>query len=241
MFEPPQLPSSGQPGFPPPAEPARTLDRTAAMMLAAFGVVLLLCLGGGSAATVLLLRNPDAEPAAGATSEPAAAPATSEPAPAPTATATVKIIEPPKLGGRSKLRGGDLQASADALRERISSSPDPNVVSAAYGAPGAVGIVLMAATKADIARPQLHVSTTLASMSDGTVGVSGITDAPTGSLGGSATCGDTAVETPSGSRKAAVCAWADEGSIGLVVFYDGSAAAVAGEFSKLRAEIEKKG
>ncbi|MFF5076256.1 hypothetical protein ACFY36_04345 [Actinoplanes sp. NPDC000266] len=200
------------------------------LVLSAVAVLLVLCVGGGTAAVALLLRNQDAEPI---TTETVPGP-TTEPAPAP--TKTVKIVKPRTLGGRSQVRDADLQATADLLRTRIADSADPNFISGVYGKPGTKNTVLMAATTSSIAFPQRHVASTLSSFGNSTVGVSGITNAATGSLGGDATCGNTLVE----GQKAAVCAWADEGSIGLIVFYAKTASAAAGEFPQLRAEIEKK-
>jgi hypothetical protein len=203
-------------------------DRTVPILLTVVGVVLVLCVGGGTAAA-LVLRSQDTGPRA------VVAAPDSTAAPTPSPTRTVKVVEPTTLGGRPRLKG-DLVETAEMLETRISGPADTKSVSAAYGKPGTGNVVLMAAAAAaSIALPQQNVAGTLSSFGGTGAGVTGIVNVATGALGGSATCGNALVA----NQKAAVCVWADDGSIGLVVFLRRSVAEVAGEFPGLRAEIEK--
>jgi hypothetical protein len=209
--------------YQPPAK-----DRTVPILLTVVGVVLVLCVGGGTAAA-LVLRSQDTEPAAVVVAPPPTA------APTPSPARTVTIVEPKTLGGRPRAHDGDLEETAEMLKARISGPADTNSVSAAYGKPGTRNVVLMAAAAAPIALPQQNVAGTLSSFGGTGAGVTGIVNVPAGALGGSATCGNALVA----NQKAAVCVWADDGSIGLMVFPRRSVAEVAGEFPGLRAEIER--
>ena len=57
----------------------------------------------------------------------------------------------------------------------------------------------------------------------------------TGSFGGTAKCGNA---TASGV-KLAMCAWADNGSVGSIMWYFKTASQVKSQFPALRAQIEK--
>ena len=189
----------------------------------------MLCLGGGGAATALILRTDGAESTVAAVGpEPTVEPV-------PSAGSEVKVVRPGTLGGRAAVRDGDWRAAVELLEERIFGPSDTSSVSGAYGKVG--NVVLMAAAATSIGLPQQQVAGTLSSFGGSGVGVTGVVNASTGALGGHATCGNARVV----GRKAAVCVWADEGSIGVVAFPARSAAAVVGEFPRLRAEIEKKG
>ncbi|NMO53740.1 hypothetical protein HH310_21455 [Actinoplanes sp. TBRC 11911] len=223
-----QLPKPPYPGL-----PAGVKDRTFPIVLTVVVVLLVLCAGGGSAAAFLVRPSQDDKvSAAGAPPSPAPTPVPAEPA-APAPAPTVKIVAPTTLGGRVKVQERGLQATADMLKGRISGPTDTSSVSAVYGKPGTKNQVLMAASAGPDALPFQEVQITLTIFGMDTVGV---VNPSTGSLGGNATCANTVVA----GQKAAVCVWADEGSLGLVVFLAKSATAVAAEFPKLRAEIEKK-
>jgi hypothetical protein len=220
-----------------PPQPPYSADRTFAIVLSVVVAFVVLCVGGASASAFVILRGQDGRlSAADAPAGPAAVPAPppASPSASPSAPA-VRIVEPTTLGGRPKLYDGDLQATADMLKDRVTGPTDTHSVSAVYGKPGTKNVVLMAAAAGPNALLFQAVAGTLSTFGSSTVGVSGGVNPPTGSLGGNATCANTVVA----GQKAAVCVWADEGSLGLVVFPGKVAAAVAAEFPKLRAQIEK--
>jgi len=233
-----QQPGYAAPGFPPPAPPKK--NRTLPIVLLSIAVVLVLCIGG-TVALVLVGKNSDKNKdkvtTSGTTAPAVPTKSTDEPsAPATRNAASVKIVEPKTLDGLPKLNYKQFDSTVKLLKSIMSTYPGASgTVGAVYGRLGTKDAVLMTATKANVTDPELAVDGVVASGGQ-SVKVTGVTRVSTGSLGGTAKCGNA---TDSG-EKIAVCSWADEGSIGVVFFYFKSTSQIKDDFPKVRAQLEKK-
>ncbi|GAB2623225.1 hypothetical protein Aab01nite_16280 [Paractinoplanes abujensis] len=238
-----QQPPYGQPagGFPPPQAPKKK-SRTLPIILISVAIVLVLCIGGITA-IVLATRDGDTDrdnlsglsttaPTAAPTTEPAEEPTTEPPA-----ASTVSISEPATLGGRKKLTSQQFKAIADQLKSGLASVPGAtNSVGALYGDVADQNIVIVAAAEAPIANPKVELEQTFYGAGIGGLKIENITNAPTGALGGAAKCG----RSETSGIDMAICTWADEGSVGMIIWYYESVSGAKAEFPKLRAQIEKK-
>jgi hypothetical protein len=110
-------------------------------------------------------------------------------------------------------------------------------VGALYGTVAKRNIVIVAAAEAPIDDPATELDQTFYGAGIGGLKIENITKASTGTLGGSAKCGSA---TSSGVNMA-ICSWADDGSLGMLIWYSKSVSKAKAEFPKLRAEVEKKG
>jgi len=231
----------GQPGFPPPAPP-KPKSKTLPIVLTVVGIVLVLCVGGSIASVMAYNNNKDKENAADTTGE--TTPPTTEPtddettSPAPTQQASkVTIAAPKTLGGRPKLNDPSLASVTSALESGLGQIPGAtNSVGALYGSLAKQDIVVLAAAEAPIDDPETMLDLLFTSASTGGSKVQNVTAAPTGSLGGAAKCG-TAKDS---GTNMTFCTWADDGSLGMLIWYDKSVAKAKAEFPRLRAQIEKK-
>jgi hypothetical protein len=228
-------PEYGQPGFPPPVPPKKS--KTLPIVLTIVGIVLVLCVGGVVALYMIgknkadEINNDLANSTAGPT-------ATSTKGTEPTTPAAQKItIAAPKtLGGRPKLTDEQFAGMADAMQSSLQAYPGAtNAVSALYGTVSKQDIVVLAAAEAPIDNPQSTLNQTFSSLGIGGLKISNIVSAPTGSLGGAAKCGTS---DASGTAMA-ICSWADDGSFGMLIWYEKSISKAKAEFPKLRAQIEK--
>ncbi|WP_229069253.1 hypothetical protein [Actinoplanes sp. DH11] len=239
-----QSPYGPPPGYPmaPPPKKSKVLP----IVLISIAVFLVLCVGGVS---VLFLIGKDAAENDRGTvgpvtaSEPATAPETT--APGTTAPATpeetrgpaITIVEPRTLGGRPKLTDGQFAGITKQLRDGLAAGyPGSKSIGALYGEVENQDIVIAIGIATDIPDPEAALAGTFAGIGIGGLKVKNLTDAGTGDLGGVAQCGTA--ETS--GIDVAVCSWADEGSIGMFMWYFKTAAKVKAEFPKLRAQIEKK-
>lgn len=226
-------------GFPPPPPPKSKLTP---IVISVVALCLVLCVGVVTS-LYLIGKNAsdeakdavDAVSTGGTRTE-----STTEPTVAPTTTpprATITITEPAKLGGRPKLTDAEFADITEELRDSIADE---------YGAQGSVGafygdldnenIVIAIAVETEVPLPQVALAGTFAGVGSGGLKVTNLTEAPTGKLGGAAKCGDADAE----GVDVAVCSWADEGSIGMIMWYFKKAKQVKAEFPKLRAQIETK-
>jgi hypothetical protein len=235
-------PEYGQPGFPPPAGPPKPKSKAMPIVLTVIGIVLVLCVGGVTALYLVGKNKVDDinEQIANSTAEPTVAPTgeTADPTTPPaTGGGKVTIAAPKTLGGRPKLTDDQFAQMADSLKAGLSQLPNAtNSVGALYGTLAKQDMVVLAAAEAPIDDPQATLDALFGSPGLSGMKVSNVTSAPTGSLGGSAKCGNP--ET-SGSNLT-LCTWADEGSLGMLIWYDKSIASAKAEFPRLRAQIEKK-
>jgi len=239
-----------QPGFPPPGygqqpgypvtEPPKRKSKALPIALVAIAVVLVLCVGGGTAA-FLLVRNStedvanaleSAAPVPTVTTE--AAP-TTEPTPTEAAR-TITVVEPKKLGGRPKLTDEQFAGIAEQLESDLSEAPGATTsVGALYGNVAKRDIVVIAGVAAPVENPTQELNGTFLGAGVGGLKVTGITDVEPGPLGGEAKCG----KADASGVDMALCAWADDGSVGWIIWYFKSVKQAKGEFAELRGEIEK--
>ncbi|MEU8662400.1 hypothetical protein [Actinoplanes philippinensis] len=236
------VPQYGVPGFPPPPPPPRK-SKTTPIVISVVALVLVLCVG---VVTSLYLIGKNAAEKTGdaidaATSGDKRTESTSAPTAAPTSEApkaTIRLTEPAKLGGRPKLTDADIADVAETMREGLAADPGVRKsFSAFYGDVDKENVVVVAAAERDVPLPGPTLGGIFVGLGKGGLNVTNQTAVSTGAYGGAAKCGDSKA---SGSVDVAVCAWADEGSIGMVMWYFKKAKQVKAEFPKLRAQIESK-
>ena len=230
-------PGYGEPqygvGVPPPVPPKKS--RALPIVLVTVAVLLVLCVGG-SVAIFLVARNSTSgkNEAADATPAVSGRPATES---TPTAQArTITVVEPSKLGGRPKLTDRQFADLADTIESDLAKEPGSgNTVSALYGDPSEENVVIMAAAEAEVDSPAAALTGTFAGAGLSGFKVTGIQSIDPGPLGGVAKCG----KAKESDIDIVMCGWADEGSIGWVMWYFESVGAARAEFAKLRGQIEK--
>ncbi|MEV6346173.1 hypothetical protein [Actinoplanes sp. NPDC051851] len=232
-----------QPGYPPPAPPK---SRTGPIIALSVAIVLVLCLGGAASA-VLLVRNANQTttgadaPVAGGTGTETTEPtgeATTEPAEDAGEDADITVAAPQKLNGRPKIDEDEAASLASLLKQSLGSLPGvTNSVGAVYGNSSRSNLVTIAAAEAPIDDPDSYLGMLFYALGSGDSKVTDTTEVSTGSLGGAAKCGNT----ESDGIRMALCGWADEGSLGMVVWYFKSADKVTSEFPTIRSQIETRG
>jgi hypothetical protein len=233
-------PQYGQPGFPPPAPPKKK-SKALPIVLISVGVVLVLCIGG-SIAIYMAAKNKVDDVKAQVDSAVSALPtdpSTADPTTAPPkATSSVKITEPKTLNGRPKLTDDQFAGVAEELQSSLKSVPGATTsVGALYGTVAKRNIVIVAAAKAPIDDPAKELDQTFYGAGIGGLQIKNITSASTGSLGGTAKCGSASTS----GVDMAICSWADDGSLGMMIWYFKSVSKAKAEFPKLRAQVESKG
>jgi hypothetical protein len=228
----------GAPGFPPPT-PVKKKSRALPIVLISVAVVLVLCVGGSIAIALAAKNNNDKKDTASTsdTTVPTVPTDGATTAPATKNASSVKIVEPKTLGGRPKLTDAQFAGVASELKSSLKSVPGATTtVGSLYGSIAKRNIVIVAAAKAPINDPDEELNQTFYGAGIGGLKISGITSAPTGSLGGTAKCGSAKAE----SVDMAICSWADDGSLGMMIFYFKSVTKAKAEFPALRAQIEQK-
>ncbi|MEU8813838.1 hypothetical protein [Actinoplanes sp. NPDC048796] len=240
-----EQPQYGQPGYPPPSPPQKPKSKVLPIVLTAIAIVLVLCVGGSVAIYLVANNNKDdntsstgtdVTPTVTSTAEPTdPAPRTTEPTrpPAP----TIKIVEPAKLGGRPKLTNQQFAPQTERLESSLKTMPGvTKAIGALYGTVGDEDIVVLAAAAVPIANPKTELDSTFYGAGVGGLKIDNIVTAPTGTLGGYAKCGSG----KTAGTTFTLCAWADEGSFGMIISYFKSITAAKTEFPKLRAQVETK-
>jgi hypothetical protein len=201
-------------------------------------VVLVLCVGG-SVAIYLAGRNTVDDVADTlTTTPPTRGTTTTEPTDEPTAPSAtdITVVEPKTLGGRPKLTDPQFAGAAKQLEEGLAEVPNATeTVGALYGTPTKQDIVIVAAAAAPVDNPKKELDGTFLGAGVGGLEITGITTANPGSLGGFAKCG----KGEAGGAPLIMCGWADEGSVGWVIWYYKSMSSAKAEFPKLRAQVEK--
>ena len=231
-----------QPGYP-AAEPPKRKSKALPIVLVAVAVVLVLCVGGGTAAFLLVRNSTEGVADAIESAEPlptvtGAAPTTEPTAdPTPTEAArTITVVEPKRLGGRPKLTDEQFARIAEDLEDELSEAPGATTsVGALYGTVAKRDIVVIAGVAAPVDDPGKELTGTFFGAGVGGLDVTGITEVEPGPLGGEAKCG----KADASGVNMALCAWADEGSVGWIIWYFKSVKQAKAEFAKLRGEIEK--
>ncbi|MEH1164523.1 hypothetical protein V6V47_03955 [Micromonospora sp. CPCC 205539] len=237
-YPPPQQPGQpapyGQPvpgqqgGFPPaqPGQPygdpslsagppAPKKSKAGKIILIVLAVVLVLCLGG--AAITWFAVKDEVGDVVDATKTRVSAPAT--------------------LAGRAKNTDPQLQKAADDMVAgmKATAKNETGAVGAFYGDPAKKDLFMIAAASGVMADPKKELDDLVTGLSS-QVGVASMATVEAGPLGGEARCGDGKIEdVPVG-----ICAWADRGSVGMVISYYKTADQVKAEFVTIRGQIEQK-
>lgn len=246
-YQQPEFPQFGGPApgtFAAPVAPKKK-SKVVPIVLTAVAVVLVLCVGAGVAIFITAKNKVDEVTAAAgqATAAPAGGPAETpsskpEPEPARTPASKIRVVAPAKLNGRPKLTDPQFAGAADNLREALAEAPGAtDSIGALYGDPAKRNIVIVAAVAAPVSAPDAELAGGLAGAGTGGLKLTGITDVEPGPLGGVAKCANS---NEAGTRMA-LCAWADKGSVGWIIWYFKSANQAKREFAKLRGQIEKTG
>src|SRR5690349_2492725 len=228
-----------QPGTPPGYPPAPKKSRALPIALVSVALVLVLCVGGGTA--IYLAGRNTVEKLTDTASSAAPIPTTGDPTTAPTAsptpTVTITITEPKKLSGRPKVTDAAFADMAEQLKKTLALLPGATqAVGAVYGRPAKQDLVLVIAAKAYVANPKKELASAFTGANANDLKLTGITSVPPGPLGGVAKC----AEGKAGGAPLSMCAWADEGSTGMLIWYFTSQRKAEAEFVKARAQIEKK-
>jgi hypothetical protein len=234
-----------QPGYPPmTAVPAvRKKSRALPITLVSIAVFLVLCVGG-TTAVVLVARNTAKSVENNAQNyTPPTLPSIDpidpiDPAPTtePPAEKSITIVEPKTLGGRPKLTDAQFKKVTDQLKGDLEKIPNArNTVGALYGTVGKQNIVVIAGVEADVDNPSQELNGTFLGAGVGGLKVTGITTIPAGPLGGVAKCGKAA----SSGVDMVLCGWADDGSVGWIIWYFKTISKAKSEFAGLRGQIEK--
>lgn len=218
--------------FPAAPAPPESRSRLVPIVLTSVAALVVLCVGGSALAFSFLKGK--ADELSGAPVRPAAsspAPQASKPPP----DATVELITPTTLNGRPKLADSTTTRLTEALTKQLAQTPGVTTsVGAAYGSASEHNIVIVAAAALPVPDPDAGLAAVLG---DGTEELTGIVTVPAGPLGGTAKCGNRR----SSGVKWAVCAWADNHSIGTLLWKSKSINKAKKEFPELRAQVEKAG
>jgi hypothetical protein len=227
--------SDGQPGYPPPGypppafpppggdpgfvggypPPVKKKSKALKIVLISLAVVLVLCIGGG-AAVVFMAKDE----VAGVID-----------------AAKITVVEPATLSGRPKLTDPKFTAATAGLKAELAKAPGTTTtVGALYGDPAKKDIVMIAGASAPLLNPSKKLDDTISDASTGGLTLTELSTVDPGPLGGTAKCGNG---TASGV-KVAVCAWADNGSVGLIAAYFKTADELKGDFVALRGQVEQK-
>ncbi|HWS35242.1 MAG TPA: hypothetical protein VN408_21205 [Actinoplanes sp.] len=203
-------PQYGPPGYPPPPIAPRQ-SRTLPIVLVSIAIGLVLCVGG---TVVFYLIGKNAEDTA----------------------ARVTITEPATLGGLAKLDSDEFSAITESMGKELSQYPGAeSSFGAFYGSPEDKNMVAALATKATIADPQKELDASFTTFSQSSP-VTERTGAALGDLGGVAQCGNSSFS----GIDVAVCGWADEGSVGMIMYFFKNNQEILDVFPAMRAEIESK-
>jgi hypothetical protein len=231
-------PQYGPPGFPPPLPPQKSKTP---IVLGIVALVLVLCVGGVTSLYLIGKNASDADDASGIT---ATGRPTTESTPTSETTkqadppkSTVKIAEPVRLGGHPKLTDPEFAELTEELQKEFASDYSTgNSFSAFYGDIDAEQLLAVFAWEADVPNAKTALAGNFVGMGVGGIKISNLADVSTGQLGGYAKCGDGKAE----GSDVAVCGWADEGSMGMIMYFQKKAKQVRGEFPRMRAQIETK-
>lgn len=235
-------PAYGQPVYPqqpqfPPIPPAPKKTWTLPIVLVSVAIVLVLCIGGVAVFALVGGDDEAKNDASTSTSADPAADPTTESATEPPATAKITVTEPKTLGGRPKLDTAAFAEVTKTMEDGLLTSYPGATKSfgAFYGTPAKKNMVMAIAVAAPIPNPALELDKNFTNAALTGLAVEDISAVDTGSMGGSAKCGNS----ESSGVDLAVCVWADDGSVGMLVWYYSSASKAKAEFPKVRAQMEQ--
>ncbi|MGK5739117.1 hypothetical protein [Micromonospora sp. URMC 103] len=213
---PPPPPQSGQPfGAPDAGAPAPRKSKAGRIVLIVVAAVLVLCLGGG-AAIWFAVKD---EVGAGVDA------------------ARTRVEAPATLAGRPKITDPALQSLTDQMVAEMKKTArgETGTVGAFYGDPAKRDLVVAIAISGLMADPKKELDEAMTGLG-AEIGVTATTPVEPGPLGGEARCGEGKAE----DAPLAVCAWADAGSVGVIMVYFKTVDEIKADFVTMRGEIEKR-
>lgn len=156
-----------------------------------------------------------------------------EPSPDP----QIRLVAPKSLGGRARSSEPELRALADELVKDLKAKvrSGNSTIGAFYGSFEDEDIVMVAGASGLVLDPKQELDDTVKALAS-ELNVRRMSTVSAGPLGGVAKCGDGSASNVS----LGVCAWADQGSVGMIVMFSTSASKAKSEFVKIRAEVEKR-
>lgn len=162
--------------------------------------------------------------------------------PTPQATqkqVTITVAAPAKLGNRPQITDAEHTTTADQVIATLKGDRRvTTAIAAYYGTPDPKKdkVYLVAVTVSTPMSKSEFESTFAASTTQvGLEAMTDVADTEAGPLGGLARCGNLKIqETP-----VAACGWSDEGSFGVLMWYNRTVVQVKAQFIALRGEVEK--
>ncbi|WP_025618854.1 hypothetical protein [Salinispora cortesiana] len=226
------------------APASRRPARSTLLLSLGLAGLLLLSLGGLAYLTRSGGDNPAPPPAAApsSTGTPQAADSaeptpSAEPSPEPEPEPQIRLVAPKSLDGRARSTDSELKTLAAGLVEDLEAKvrSGNSTVGAFYGSFEDEDIIMIAAASGFVLNPEQELDATVEALASD-LNVRKMSTISAGPLGGVAKCGDgSASDIPLG-----VCAWADKGSVGMIVMFSESASRARSDFVDIRAEIEKR-
>ncbi|MBV1848512.1 hypothetical protein [Catellatospora tritici] len=224
---PPPYPTQPQYPTQPIAPPKKS---KAGLIIGIVVVVLLLCIGG--VVGVFFLAKDKVEDAVQDVNDAVAS------AQAQLPTKKTTVVAPDKLGGRAPVEQAELKSLSETMKSGLSSAVPgaSNVVAGFYGDPAKQDMVMLFAAAAKMGNPEKELDEAFKGMGTSGLTATDLASVDPGPLGGSAKCGSA---TTAGVDLA-VCAWADNGSLGMFVWYFKSVDDIKTEFVTLRGQVEQQ-
>ncbi|MET8117976.1 hypothetical protein [Micromonospora sp. NPDC005189] len=148
-----------------------------------------------------------------------------------------RVVAPATLAGRPKNTDPQLQKAATDLVTGMKSKVqnETSTVGAFYGDPTKRDLIMIAGVSGLLGDPKKELDDAINEISTD-LAVTNMAAVEGGPLGGEARCGNgTAASVPLG-----ICAWADRGSLGMVVMYFKSAEQAKAEFTTIRGQVEQR-
>jgi hypothetical protein len=152
------------------------------------------------------------------------------------AEGNAKLSTPQTVAGLQLSTNDQLKAAAEQMKTQMNQDVKnaTSSIGAFYSDPSdPTKIVMIAGVTGTVADPNKELNDAFSSMGTGGLPVSNIHDVDPGSLGGSAKCGEGSTQ----GQPLVVCAWADHGSLAMIVFFNRDAASSEPLFRQIRGEI----
>ena len=146
------------------------------------------------------------------------------------------IIEPETLGGRTKLLSSDPQAALDRLAEELTQTGGAGI-GTVYGRAGGTDLLLVATATMSFATARGRLGAVLSTLDRNGLPTSELRPAAPWPFEGLLRCGTTVYR----NDPAALCAWADDGTLGVIIAPRGTAKRIQTNIASLRAELELRG
>jgi hypothetical protein len=144
------------------------------------------------------------------------------------------ITEPDTLGGRPKLPGSEHTATVDRLADELSW---PTGTAAVYGRADGTDLLLVVGGTLGFDLPGRRMATVLNTLEKEGMATAELWPKAPWPFDGLVRCGQTTYL----NAPAAVCAWSDDGTLGVIIAPAGSAGAMRDGFATLRTQLEMRG